>query len=127
MVLTKGDLLPPDYLARCVVVVGEDLRRRVRVGEGRRSPDGGEGGRRSSDEASALLDAAALRELGVAQPASSGSKVRSPEIPVVSGHTGAGVQALWRGLVKCARACSVQVAGGEESQGAVRVHARARG
>ena len=53
---------------------------------------------------------------------------RLEEMLVVSGHTGAGVQDLWRSLVKCADACSTPVSGTSELATAsrtVRIHVAA--
>jgi len=71
LVLTKGDLLSPEQLARCIALTRQDLMALSARWKG---------------PSSALV----------------------PHIPVVSGHTGAGVQKFWRSLVKCAADCSVQ-------------------
>ena len=142
VVLTKGDLLPTDYLARCVTLVGDDLRKaikintaakRLAVARGNERPGGGAGADGGSGSGGggggggdgALLDADALSELGVTLPPASGSVVRTGEIAVVSGHTGAGVQSLWRSLMACARATSKQASGGPAQEDAVRIHVAA--
>lgn len=79
LVLTKGDLLGAAQLARCVQLVQGDWQH---------------------------LRQAADRARGQASPAAAAG-AKAPAVACVSGHTGAGVTALWKSLVAAAQRVSV--------------------
>lgn len=118
-----GDLLPPDHLSRCVAFVRADLdeieasaaaeriafREREKSARERKQEEGQEAGPSPSSPSAA--DAASTPPK--ARPSkslksSSLPSVRHPDIPVVSGHTGAGVQELWRSILECNKAVSAK-------------------
>ncbi len=97
VVLTMGDLLPPLHLAWCAEVVNKDIDRII---------DGS-----SSSSSSSSGGVKRVR----------GGSIRTRFVPVVSGHTGAGVNALWRHLV----ACAAEVSANPKTAGGVPVHVSA--
>jgi hypothetical protein len=97
LVLTKGDLLDAGQLARCAQLVQGDWHHL------RQAADRATFGHAST---SAGAGAAAAAGAGAAKAAG-----KAPAVACVSGHTGAGVTALWKSLVAAAQRVSVYKSG----------------
>ena len=119
-----GDLLPSDHLSRCVAFVRADLdeieasaaaeriafREREKSARVRKQDEEQEAG--PSPSLPSAADASSTPPSSKARSSkslkSSLPSVRHPDIPVVSGHTGAGVQELWRSILECNKAVSAK-------------------
>ena len=129
IVLTMGDLLSPTQLAWCAEFVDHDMNLLDLQDQHRAERDGGSASRRRDyDKRSMNYRRSASRQdgqpsmaegapaLSSAQGLSNrgrrpvrGVSIRSHFVPIVSGHTGAGVKELWGDLARCTAAVSAQV------------------
>ena len=101
VVLTMGDMLSPTELAWAAEMVDHDLRRLVDANPPSKPP------RTASSATPGTIRSSSRGRVR-------GGSIRTRDVPVVSGHTGAGVNELWRQLAACAKAVSYQAPEGHK-------------